>query len=91
MINVEKIVTPSPAQWEIVIEGMRNPMNSWSKMDSFSTYIENPETLNTADFEFFMGENDEALAFNLASKGPVHGKFLRMLPVHMTINAPLYW
>ena len=91
MINVEKIVTPSPAQWEIIIEGMRNAMNSWDKMDSFSTYIEDPETLNTADFEFFMGEEDERLATSLASKGPVHGKFLRMIPIYMTINAPLYW
>ena len=34
MLKIEKFVTASPEQWEIVIEGMRNPMNSWGKMDS---------------------------------------------------------
>ena len=35
MLTIKTYVTPSPEQWEIVIEGMRNPMNSWSKSDSF--------------------------------------------------------
>ena len=35
MLKIEKTVLPSPEQWEIIIEGMRNPMNSWDKMDSF--------------------------------------------------------
>ena len=34
MLKIEKTVTASPEQWEIIIEGMRNPMNSWEKMDS---------------------------------------------------------
>lgn len=91
MLKVEKIVTPSPEQWEIIIEGMRNPKNSWDRMDSYTTYIEDPETLETASYEFFMGDKDLELAENLAGGGSVHGKFRRMIPVYMTINAPLYW
>ena len=34
MLKIEKFVTASPEQWEIIIEGMRNPLNSWDKMDS---------------------------------------------------------
>lgn len=36
MLKIEKFVTASPEQWKIIIEGMRNPMNSWGKMDSFT-------------------------------------------------------
>lgn len=34
MIKLEHVVLPSPEQMEFVIEGMRNPMNSWDKSDS---------------------------------------------------------
>lgn len=34
MLKIEKTVLPSPEQWEIIIEGMRNPMNSWELSDS---------------------------------------------------------
>ncbi len=34
MIRLEHTVLPSPEQMEFVIEGMRNPMNSWDKSDS---------------------------------------------------------
>lgn len=91
MLKIEKFVTPSPEQWEIVIEHMRNPMNSWNYIDSYTTYIEDPETLNTAPFEFFVGPNDEKLMTNLANSGPDHGKFLRELPVWLTVTASLYW
>ena len=80
MLEILKTVTPSPEQWEIVIEGMRNPMNSWANMD---TVVE--------DEKIDMGEADKARMFNLAKGGPVHAKYRRMLPVHVTINAPLYW
>lgn len=91
MLKIEKFVTMSPEQWEIVIEGMRNPMNSWDRSDSYIAHIEDPETLNTADFEFFLGENDHALMTSLAKGGPVHGKYRRMMPVWVTLTAPLYW
>lgn len=34
MINLENTVLPSSEQMQFVIEGMRNPMNSWDKSDS---------------------------------------------------------
>ena len=91
MLKVEKMVTMSPEQWEIVIEGMRNPHDSWDKMDSYMTHIEDPETLETAPFEFFLGDADQKLMENLRDGGPVHAKYRRMMPIWMTINAPLYW
>ena len=91
MLKIEKSVLPSPEQWEIIIEGMRNPKNSWDKSDSYKTHIEDPETLETADFEFFVGEADHGLMMNLAKGGAVHAKYRRMIPVFLTINAPLYW
>ena len=91
MLKIEKTVLPSPEQWEIIIEGMRNPMNSWGKSDSHKTHIEDVETLETADYEFFLGENDRNLMVSLAKGGAVHAKYRRMIPVFLTINAPLYW
>ena len=38
-----------------------------------------------------MGENDHKLMMNLAHGGPVHAKYRRMIPVFLTIDAPLYW
>lgn len=91
MLKIEHVVLPSPEQWEMVIEGMRNPMNSWHLSDSHKTHIEDPETLNCADFEFFLGEADHDLMMRLAKGGAVHAKYRRMIPVFLTINAPLYW
>lgn len=80
MIEILKTIAPSPEQWEIVIEGMRNPMNSWANMDS------------VADGEKIeVGEADKYRMVALAKGGPVHAKYRRMLPVHVTLNAPLYW
>lgn len=91
MLKIHKIVTPSPEQWMIVTEGARNPMNSWDRIDSYITHIEDPETLETADFEFFLGDNDCSLMQRLTESGSDHRKFMRMLPVHITLSAPLYW
>lgn len=91
MLKIERTVLPSPEQWDIIIEGMRNPMNSWDKSDSYATHIEDPETLNTADFEFFLGDADHDLMMRLANGGSTHAKYRRMIPVYITVNAPLYW
>lgn len=85
MLKIKKIVLPSPEQWEIIIEGMRNPKNSWEKIDSVIEYGTDPE------LEFTLGEADHKLMMQLAKGGPVHAKYRRMIPVFMTINAPLYW
>ena len=77
--------------WDAAIRGMRNPLNSWAKMDSYWTHIEDAETGQTAKFEFFVGENDLGLMKKLARAGSDHGKFLRYINVTCDINAPLYW
>lgn len=86
MLKIEKFVTPSPEQWEITIEGMRNAMNSWDKMDSH-VYPEDCQF----DATFVLGENDKGLAMRLNNGGAPHAKYRRMLPVHVTVTAPLYW
>lgn len=91
MLKTENVVLPSPKQWEATVKGMRNPKNSWDNSDSNIVYISDEDTCETADFEFLMGEKDEALCKTLAGAGSVHGKFLRMLPVYVDITAPLYW
>ena len=91
MLKIEKFVLPSPEQWEIVIEGMRNPMNSWDRMDSYITNVEDYETLETGNSKFIMGDNDYDLAKRLRDGGSVHAKYRRMIPVFVTITAPLYW
>lgn len=91
MIKLENIVLPSPQQWMAVVRGMRNPMNSWDKSDSYITKVVETETANSAYHEFFMGEEDHKLAMNLAKAGKDHRKFMRMIPVFVDIVAPLYW
>lgn len=86
-----KIENTEVMGWEPALRGMRNPMNSWKNSDSYWTHIENPETLNTAKFEFFIGENDLRLAKKLAKAGAEHRKYMRMINVYCDITAPLYW
>ncbi len=78
MLKVERI---SVVNMENAIRGARNPMNSWSRMDSY--YNEKGE--------FVLGENDLSLAKRLAFAGSDHRKFLRQIFVSMDITAPLYW
>jgi hypothetical protein len=91
MLTIEKTVLISPEQMQMVVEGMRNPKNSWDRSDSAIEYIEDPETMQTADWQFHLGEADHELMRTLAASGSVHAKYRRMIPVMMTINAPLYW
>ena len=78
MIKLERT---SVMNFENAIRGARNPMNSWSKMDS--SYNE--------DGEYVLGESDLDLARRLATAGSDHRKFLRMIFVSVDITAPLYW
>ena len=88
MIKVENI---SVWGFEHALRGMRNPLNSWNRSDSYSTHIEDPETLQTAKFEFFAGENDLDLMRRLYKAGAEHRKFLRQIFVSMDIVAPRFW
>ena len=104
MLKIERTVLPSPEQWDIIIEGMRNPLNSWHLSDS--TICQGGDgfedcTMSISgvcprydDFSqdvFCFGENDHKLMINLAKGGAVHAKYRRMIPVYLTINAPFYW
>jgi hypothetical protein len=77
--------------WEAAIRGMRNPVNSWHISDSYSTHIEDTETLQTAEFEFFVGDKDLELMKKLEKLGSDHAKYRRMINVTCDITAPLYW
>jgi hypothetical protein len=78
--------------WESAIRGMRNPMNSWDKSDSYYGIVEDPSPINPNDFAYIiLGENDLKLMQSLSKAGDDHGKFLRMINVTVDITAPLYW
>ena len=101
MIKIENVEVYG---WEAAIRGMRNPMNSWEKSDSYPAVdcgkcgkIER-EGCCTAEgrdctgfYCYEIGKNDFALMKSLAAAGPDHGKFLRMITVTADITAPLYW
>ena len=104
MLKIEKFVTASPEQWKIIIEGMRNPLNSWDKSDSFTCeeddecnpncpYTSNPGSCPVYNLnpDFIIGQNDHSLMERLDNAGTEHRKFMRMIPVWVTLSAPLYW
>lgn len=101
MIKLENVVLASPEQMEFIIEGMRNPMNSWEKSDTcFSdescvNCYDNQRNLCDKD-SFFrkdekLGSNDHSLMQRLSNAGTEHRKYMRMMPVYVRITAPLYW
>ena len=94
MLRIEKTVLPSPEQWEIIIEGMRNPKNSWHLMDS-KKVITNPEAVEAyddcPDLGYDIGENDHKLMMGLAKGGSVHAKYRRMIPVYITVTSNHVW
>lgn len=75
--------------WEAAIRGMRNPMNSWDKSDSYfgPEYLEDEDTY----VKTFVGANDYDLMTRLRNAGTDHRKFMRMIVVYCDITAPLYW
>lgn len=77
MIKVENIETWG---FKHAIRGMRNPLNSWDKSDS---YIELCDVI--------VGDADLALMHKLYKGGTEHRKYLRQIFVSMDIIAPLYW
>ena len=70
--------------------GMRNPMNSWDKSDSYweqTTKFEDGYRV----FEYRIGHSDLELAQKLIRAGSEHRKFMRQIFVCVDITAPLYW
>lgn len=78
--------------FEAAVRGMRNPMNSWDKSDSYWGLKEDESTINPCDeLYYFIGENDLKLMRNLAKAGSDHGKFLRMINVTCDITSNHVW
>lgn len=98
MIKLEDLVLASPEQMSFIIQGLRNPMNSWEKSDSgigcsgdlCKTCGYKPDWCGNTPIEI-LGQNDNALMKRLANAGTDHRKFMRMIPVYVRITAPLYW
>nr|DAL42050.1 MAG TPA_asm: hypothetical protein [Caudoviricetes sp.] len=89
-IKLEHVVLASPEQMDFIIEGMRNPMNSWDKSDSSCGTATRDTNVQWND-DYFIGTNDAYLMLCLANAGTDHRKFMRMMPVYVRITAPLYW
>lgn len=99
MIKLENVVLDSPEQMEFIIQGMRNPMNSWKKSDSGGGCDDHlcrnhcafsPEWCGNTQ-RYVVGENDHSLMQRLSNAGTEHRKYMRMMPVYVRITAPLYW
>lgn len=97
-INLENVVLASPEQMAFIIQGMRNPMNSWEKSDS--TFIEEDEYYDILgnsgpavgeENRSELGPDDLSLMQRLSNAGTEHRKYMRMMPVYVRITAPLYW
>lgn len=76
------------------IRGMRNPLESWSKSDTFingncGTDCSCENCSQTEGIE--IGERDLFLMQKLIKAGSEHRKFLRQIFVSVDITAPLYW
>lgn len=112
MIKIDNVVLPSGEQWMRIIQGTRNPKNSWDRSDSdyrrilcdrcdncLSYQLEQWEDCDNCEVDieckthdgFMIGPNDHKLMASLASGGPVHAKYRRMIMVYLDITAPLYW
>lgn len=77
-----EIRTLEVAGFAPAIKAMRNPMNSWTKSDSYFT---DPYK------DGMVGQADRSLSERLQKAGPEHCKHLRMIQVWADITAPFYW
>ena len=92
MIKLEHTVLPSSEQMQFIIEGMRNPMNSWDKSDSHTCKQDGAFCMECEHKNYYcLGENDHSLMQKLSYAGTDHRKYMRMMPVYVRITAPLYW
>ena len=100
MIKLENVVLASPEQMSFIIQGLRNPLNSHNKIDSFECTVGECDICErfiddggcpNLNPSFHLGNNDHSLMQRLANAGTDHRKFMRMMPVYVRITAPLYW
>lgn len=80
MIKLENVVLASPEQMKFIIQGMRNPMNSWEKSDSDT----DPDFYSLANIE--IGSDDHSLMQRLSNAGTEHRKYMRMMGTKDSIN-----
>lgn len=96
MIRLERT---SVMNFENALRGMRNPMNSWDKSDSYRSCTnecqtrcaENCAECQLKDGTYIIGPNDLDLAQRLVGAGSDDRKFLRQIFVSVDVTAPLYW
>lgn len=95
-----KIENTEVTGWEAAIRGMRNPMNSWDRSDSYFWHGGDPAGIagdkpDTTARPYWagvnIGPNDRDLMMRLVKAGPVDAKFRRMIVVTADVTAPLYW
>ena len=79
MIKIENIEV---FNFEGAFRGLRNPMNSWNKSDSYIDALTN---------KYIVGENDLKLAQRMIGAGTDESKFMRQIFISMDIEAPLYF
>lgn len=99
-----KFEHPEVWGWEHAIRGMRNPLNSWDKSDSYLAVdcgkcgiidrdgICYPKEHDCTPYQCYaIGCNDLDLMRRLIRAGSSHRKFLRQIFVSVDITAPRYW
>lgn len=84
--------------FEHAIRGMRNPMNSWNRSDSYYgcsgdnyDYCICKEECVNVYHNYRIGQDDLELMRKLYKGGSEHRKYLRSIIISIDINAPLYW
>ena len=101
MINI-KFENTQVFNFEGALRGMRNPMSSWNKSDSFTARICSDcgglkegcggcSRTGVEDVRVYIGKNDMKLAQQLIRAGSEHRTFMRQIIVSVDITAPLYW
>lgn len=95
-----KIENTDVVGWEDAIRGMRNPMNSWDKSDSFFVDSDGDGrdicgNLFNVPLEFEgtvdIGKQDHDLMIRLCKAGSADAKFRRFIICYADITGPLYW
>lgn len=75
---------------EGAVRGVRNPMESWGRSDSYQ-----PDFTDDGKGGFVLGANDLGLMQRLLKasikEGSSHSKFMRQIMICVDITAPMYW
>ena len=97
MIKLERT---SVMNFENALRGMRNPMQSYDRADSYWSCADECQTRCAENCEpcqlnktnmYIIGPNDLDLAQRLVKAGSDDRKFLRQIFVSVDVTAPLYW